>query len=91
MWPATLSMETTKSVLNIYKRMTVLTTHAKFYLKATDFHKAARGSATSRCCIMIFPAGWLTLDSTSLPANHRKQSQQITCRTHAQSSSIAVF
>ena len=71
--------------------MTVLTTHAQFYLKATNFHKAARGSATSRCCIMSFPVEWLMSDSTNLPANHRKQSQQITCRIHAQSSSTAVF
>ena len=30
-------------------------------------------------------------DSTSVSANHRKQSQQITCRTHAQISSPAVL
>ena len=68
-----------------------VTTHAQIYLKAISFHKTARGSATSRCYIMIFPAEGLMLDSTNLSPNHRKQSQLITCRTHAQSSSPAVF
>ena len=84
-------METTKCALNMHKGKLALTTHAQFYLKAISFHKAAIGSATSRCCIMIFLAEGLMPDSTGLSANYRKQSQQIKCRTHAQSSSPAVF
>ena len=84
-------METTKCALKMHKGKLLLTTHAQFYLKAINFHKAARSSATSRCCVIIFPADGLMPDSNSLSANRRKQSQQITCRTYAQSSSPVVF
>ena len=85
-------METIKSALNVHKRKLVVTTHSQFYyLKEISFHMAARGSATSRCFILTFPKEGLMPDSTSVSANHRKQSQQITCRTHAQSSSPAVL
>ena len=78
-------METNKNALNMHKGKLVLTTtHAQCYLKAISFHKAARASAAS-------PAEGLMTDSTSLSANHRKQCQQLTCRTHTQSSSPPVL
>lgn len=84
-------METTQNASNMHKRKLVLTTHAQFYLKAISFNKVGRGSATSRFCIMISPAEGLVSDSTTLSVNHKKQSQQLTCRIHAQSTSPAVF